>query len=710
MRTSTRLKGGALLAGLALCGGLLLPATANAAPADTVKNDPVTLQSGHIDAFNLVLDSANKPVLTLKEDVTGHGILRTPESVTMLVTSQAHMSGVDPKYLPTGVTQPFAWLPLSQYDNAIWPGWDSMSLRPTYSNDAKVDINIKKVEGPGKIFIWTQTLWDPVKSLLKNGGYELPGTINQSYLAHVHTNWAFTTPGTYKLTVQADVKEDDGSKQAQTREAVYTIVVAPVPTDVNITGAENPVRAGENVTLTANVTPAAATVISYKWQTRATATDPWSAVPAEKGKTLTVPAVDGAQYKVGFFTSREFKNNSVDNEIDIESSPVTIDTKQRLAITGLQTSYQSGQTITASATATPTVSEARYTWQLQRKDQSTPQTISGQTSATVKLTAEQALNGARLSAKIADKDGTHLADADSVTVKVDDAGATPPQKLEITGLAAKYNAGDTITLNTSLNPASVLNRYEWYIQKNGETVASKIPAENSASYSLQATEQLDKAQISAKLTYTDGEEYVAAAPVTLKIENPNPKPAAAPTAKDKTSVTGEAKGITLSKSKAKAGETVTVEVEGGATHQGEWVAPWMFSTPTLLGGDWAKLDATGKLQLTLPATATTGNHRIALFDTAGSLIGWQPLQIVAAASGSTSPGTTNPATNTGAGSNHNNNNVTVGAGTTNQPRETGKHLASTGQTGNSAAPLYATLLLLSGAGALSAAALRRSRA
>ena len=71
MHAVTRTRGGALLGALALVGGLISPTAAFAADAPIVNEDPVRLETGHIDAFNMVLNEDDGVQLVLKEDVTG---------------------------------------------------------------------------------------------------------------------------------------------------------------------------------------------------------------------------------------------------------------------------------------------------------------------------------------------------------------------------------------------------------------------------------------------------------------------------------------------------------------------------------------------------------------------------------------------------------------------------------------------------------------
>ena len=239
---NTKLRsGGALAAVLALGVGTLIAPTALAAPAPVVLTDPLTLDNGHIDAFNLVLNEDDSPRLTLKEDVTGSHVMHEPESVELFVKPDA-LTQVPADYLP-GLPEQIYHLPLTQDHNLIWPGWDTQAITSAFPN-ADTGINVSNIDGPGEVFLWTQNWMGQPESLLEGKGYTLPGVISQPYPAHTHAAWGFTEVGTYKFTVQADVTGSNGNT-GSTQVSTYTIVVAE---RTKLTP-EAPVQEGNSVTI-----------------------------------------------------------------------------------------------------------------------------------------------------------------------------------------------------------------------------------------------------------------------------------------------------------------------------------------------------------------------------------------------------------------------------------------------------------------------------
>src|SRR5690606_15699064 len=104
-----------------------------------------------------------------------------------------------------------------------------------------------------------------------------------------------------------------------------------------------------------------------------------------------------------------------------------------------------------------------------------------------------------------------------------------------------------------------------------------------------------------------------------------------PPAPDATQLTGPTQNGVTGPSSARAGATITVNV--GASHAGEQVHGWVFSTPTYLGQ--RIVSAAGTIQLTLPASLAAGAHRLAVLDASGNVIGWFALAVSSAALGAT---------------------------------------------------------------------------
>ncbi|MFD2675139.1 choice-of-anchor M domain-containing protein [Gulosibacter bifidus] len=318
---------GAALASLALAAGSLLAANPSQA-ADTL-----TLKTGHIDAFNLTLDENNALKLNLKEDATGSHVPHAPEDVKLVVGNHAYVQNV-PGGLPEGVPTDFYYLPINQDHSLIWPGWDSLQAQPKFGSDLKSEIAIQSVDGPGDVYLWSQAGFGGPASVMKDGGFKLPNTIVQNMAAHVHANWAFTEPGTYTFTVQATASKADGSAKETSNTAKYTFVVEPRPTEVSVSGADAPVAAGAQVTLTAAAGEGEQLFNKVTWQKAAAGSNEWAPVDggnattlsagasdAGAASTLTVTAAEGDKYRAVTTGGKDFATSA---PIEVVSNEVVI--------------------------------------------------------------------------------------------------------------------------------------------------------------------------------------------------------------------------------------------------------------------------------------------------------------------------------------------------------------------------------------------------
>ncbi|TDC46020.1 hypothetical protein E1212_27845 [Jiangella ureilytica] len=144
--------------------------------------------------------------------------------------------------------------------------------------------------------------------------------------------------------------------------------------------------------------------------------------------------------------------------------------------------------------------------------------VPGATGLSHQVVAEQALDGVEVRATLTAASGGDPLVAEPVTIHVDDHGAPPHQRVTIGGVADGYAAGDEITLTASVEPGSVLDRWEWYVQRAGESEPTLIDGAHTAQFRTAATADLHGATMTARLTFADGTPYVESAPVTLNVE------------------------------------------------------------------------------------------------------------------------------------------------------------------------------------------------
>ncbi|MCT1449579.1 TIGR03773 family transporter-associated surface protein [Corynebacterium sp. p3-SID1194] len=172
----------------------------------------LTLDSGHVDVFHVSADGGNLK-LDLREDVTGQHVTHDPADVLLEVGENTR---TDATADVAEIGESGYLLPQTQDPDKLWPGWDTNDVKS--SGFDAVDITFEEVDGPGEVYLFQEKGFGDVASVLADGELTLESgsVIEQSEPSHVHTNWLFTEPGTYTMTVKA-VADD-----AESNEATYT--------------------------------------------------------------------------------------------------------------------------------------------------------------------------------------------------------------------------------------------------------------------------------------------------------------------------------------------------------------------------------------------------------------------------------------------------------------------------------------------------------
>lgn len=204
---------------------------------------PIALTSGHIDLFEVTYDSAIEGLrLSVKDDTTLYSssvAFRDPTTVGLYIDSA--LATMDVSGLAThpqlnfltvgGTVSTIYMLPQVQDHNLPWPGWSTERLANTLpptlelpASGSPVTLDVA-VDGPGEVFAWQTSTFGGVGQKFIDtvaGLAQIPISRN----AHVHTNWAFTNPGTYELTVTPSATTSAGGTIAGPG-VVYRIHVGP---------------------------------------------------------------------------------------------------------------------------------------------------------------------------------------------------------------------------------------------------------------------------------------------------------------------------------------------------------------------------------------------------------------------------------------------------------------------------------------------------
>ncbi|HCG3139804.1 TPA: choice-of-anchor M domain-containing protein [Corynebacterium striatum] len=155
--------------------------------------------SGHVDAF-FVSAPDGQLSLSMKEDITGAAVERPGNDVILKVNENAWS---DVTESIDGIGESTYYLPQTQRQDILWPGWDTQPAQKAGYTD--VDLKFREVSGPGSVYVFETAGFGELNAVTNSGSLELTSgdVINQPYPAHRHVNWAFSQPGIYTMTVQA---------------------------------------------------------------------------------------------------------------------------------------------------------------------------------------------------------------------------------------------------------------------------------------------------------------------------------------------------------------------------------------------------------------------------------------------------------------------------------------------------------------------------
>jgi surface-anchored protein len=454
---------------------------------------------------------------------------------------------------------------------------------------------------------------------------------------------AFTATASDELdgaAIFARLTFDDGRRYIESAPVLIAIDGhnTEVPaTELSITSDRAPddYWAGQTATLTAQQTVPTG-LIAYRWLVKAPGAAEFTAVDGKTTQTYSFkpnPKNSGTQVKVQLLR---------EGAVHAESAPVTITAGLRepattISVTADKTVYAPGDIAHFTSSQNPATGVDHFHWYLKRVGSADFVWVDQSRDSDLKLPLTAEDDGAQLVIRMFDETHATIAESAPVTIQVT-AGTEEPQPVEtdltVTADAAAYSVGDTAAFTAAQTPETGLSDYHWFVKRAGDADYSVIAGATGASLAHPVSEGDDGALIVARLYDASHILVAESAPVALTVKDAVPvpvaaKPETAPAAKTAADL-GEnpAGGITLSASSVPAGSVVAVGV--GAARAGSWNAAWLFSEPVLLAGDWVQANAAGDFVVTIPANTPVGEHRVAVYDRDGALIGWQLLTVTAA--------------------------------------------------------------------------------
>ncbi|WP_203593577.1 choice-of-anchor M domain-containing protein [Streptomyces sp. SID9124] len=185
--------------------------------------------------------------------------------------------------------------------------------------------------------------------------------------------------------------------------------------------------------------------------------------------------------------------------------------------------YFVGQTIQLTAASKKSEEDSVYRWYVKKKGEDGFTEDPGQKGAVFSTKPDRALDGAQVYAKLV-HDGEVVQKSDTTTVHVRALDFTT--HLTVTADKKQYDEGDTARFTSVQKPETADEHYHWYLKRRGESAYEWIEESRLADQELPVTDDLDGAQVVARLFNADHAVLSESTPITLSVD---PADAASPT-------------------------------------------------------------------------------------------------------------------------------------------------------------------------------------
>jgi surface-anchored protein len=415
----------ALLAAAAL--GTAGPATAD----DGAAPDPVeyrVLEKVHTDAMSTFLDEGTFTLGTRADLPEGNGTRLDPAE-TLFHVDDASRQSVPAGYefvAPAGTT---VWIaPESNPAGGdgytqLWPGFSTEAVPAGAVDGNATELRLVSVDGPegGDVEVWRGSGAALTRMWSSDEGIDTFG-IGRT---HMHANWGFTEPGTYRLTVEGAATIGGGPV---TDTAVYTFVVGGLPqasqTTTTLEASATEVVEGSPVTFSATVAPAG---VEGNVEFRdGSAVLGHSEVADGGAAELEVSGLGVGTRSI----TAVFVPSVANFTTGSTSGPVTItvvdDSGREFGVAGVADSYAPGDTLTATAVGATLKENQVFRWLLRTKGYASTVVPQSGTDATYSKELDALADDTELSVTVYDTTTrTTLAESPWVPISVAGQGDQP---------------------------------------------------------------------------------------------------------------------------------------------------------------------------------------------------------------------------------------------------------------------------------------------
>jgi len=184
-------------------------------------------------------------------------------------------------------------LPQVQHPKLLFLGLAAEEIEKGVLVDDKIQFTLKKVEGPGHFFLYAvDGFRNPVVNWNSRDGLTASDVKTIAAGGHEDMNWAFTSPGYYRVTIEASGTLIAGNKALKSGEVTYHFEVIGIEPKLALRRTD-----AATIALTASTEDG----IVYQLQSAAIVSGPWSDVGQPfigtgRDKQFSVPSAAGAAF------------------------------------------------------------------------------------------------------------------------------------------------------------------------------------------------------------------------------------------------------------------------------------------------------------------------------------------------------------------------------------------------------------------------------
>ena len=416
-------------------------ATAAEGPAPQPREHRI-IAGVHTDAVSTFLDDGRLALASRADVAEGNGTRLAAEDIWFHLADDAKAT-VPAGYEFLAPAGRDVWIAPESNPGPgrLWPGFSTESVPAGAIEGDQTTFTLTGLEGPGSVELFTAGGFGGAKRLWSSDEDGL--TSFSVGRTHMHANWAFTTAGTYRISVRAAVTVDG---EQQTAQAVYTFVVGGLPTAaatrIAVQASATTVVAGDRVTLDATVTPPDA---------------PGWVEFLDGDTVLGHAAVSGGQATLATGSlplgsrslSARFVPQVLNRFARSASDPVTVTVTERaggevFAVTGVADRYAAGEQIDLRIAGATLDDGERWRWIIRAAG--TTEYVVGETDR-FRRDATVALDQAEVWVEIVDARNKTVQESGRRTLRVDGPNTGTGEPVVVAGLQARYYSGDPVRVS-----------------------------------------------------------------------------------------------------------------------------------------------------------------------------------------------------------------------------------------------------------------------